>query len=189
MDVDLDTVETLKQLSKNKTHVDDNIVNNSEIQQLVCALLTGETVNVIAQMIFCMDRLKQALWVQFLLQIEENSKYLTQRKLSYLSDTSYTGLVNFEWDSVVGEMIDINPQLVEVLLAVSTSRKHMSSSEHYSLLSKELELIYGILMKRRFKDLSRIQRMVAMTLADEKVHQKVYIVCVSDDFVHLCLFI
>lgn len=69
-------------------------------------------------------------------------------------------------------MLRFQPLLTDVLLAVSTSKKNIQSDNHYSSITKEFGLIYGILMKRRYKDLSRIQRVMAMALADEKVHQK-----------------
>ncbi|XP_055997105.1 uncharacterized protein LOC130047014 [Ostrea edulis] len=56
----------------------------------------------------------------------------------------------------------------------NTCYEGLAHDNHYSSITKEFGLIYGILMKRRYKDLSRIQIVMAMVLADEKVHQKVY---------------
>lgn len=116
--------------------------------------------------------MKNALWRLFLQEIEEDAQVMTERKLTCLSNTYYEGLAQFDWFCVVEEMLRFQPLLTDVLLAVSTSKKNIQSDNHYSSITKEFGLIYGILMKRRYKDLSRIQRVMAMALADEKVHQK-----------------
>ena len=126
----------------------------------------------LAQSLIKDKKLKNSLWRLFLIELEEDARVLTERKLSYLSNTTYEGLAQFDWFYVVEEMLRYQPLLTDVLLAVSTSRKNIQSNDHYNSISKELGLIYGILMKRCYKDLSRIQRVMAMALADEKVHQK-----------------
>lgn len=84
-------------------------------------------------------------------------------------------LVNFNWLYITNEMLRFQPLLMDVLLSVSTPRRNIDNDDHYKSSIPELGLIYGILMKRRYKDLSRIQRFIAIALADEKVHQKVMI--------------
>lgn len=64
------------------------------------------------------------------------------------------------------------PRLSEVL-EVATGKRKRDNNQHYRETTKELGLVYGILMKRRCHVLSGIQRVIAMAMADENVHQKV----------------
>jgi hypothetical protein len=54
-----------------------------------------------------------------------------------------------------------------------TNKNKQNDEKHYVEASKEIGLIYGVLMKRRCQNLSRIQRVVTMAMAEENVHQKV----------------
>ena len=103
----------------------------------------------LAQSLIKDKKLKNSLWRLFLIG---DARVLTERKLSYLSNTTYEGLAQFDWSYVGEEMLRYQPLLTDVLLAVSTSRKNIQSNDHYNSISKELGLIYGILMKRRYKD-------------------------------------
>ena len=102
-----------------------------------------------------------------------DARVLTGRKLSFLSNTTNEGLAQFDWFYVVEEMLRYQPLLTDVLLAMTTSGKNIQRNDHFNSISKELGLIYRILIKRRYKDFSRIQRDIAMGLVDEKVHKKV----------------
>ena len=104
----------------------------------------------LAQSLIKDKKLKNSLWRLFLIDLEEDARVLTERKLSYLSNTTYEGLAQFDWSYVGEEMLRYQPLLTDVLLAVSTSRKNIQSNDHYNSISKELGLIYGILMKRRY---------------------------------------
>lgn len=98
-----------------------------------------------------------------------------KKRFTYLNSTSNENLVNFNWLCITNEMLRFQPLLMDVLLSVSTPRRNIDNDDHYKSSIPELGLIYGILMKRRYKDLSRIQRLIAIALTDEKVHQKVMI--------------
>ena len=90
---------------------------------------------------------------------------------SYLSKIDFEGIRNFQWEKNIEEMYVQQRQLLQVLLTVCTNKSE--NDQHFMQTGKELGLIYGILMKRRCKKLSRVQRVVSISLADERVHQKV----------------
>lgn len=136
-------------------------------------MFSGESIDILAKKIFCVQNIKQNIWKLFLSQIEDDCKYLTQRRLSCLSDTGYLALVSFDWITVIQEMLDLNPLILDVLLSATTSSKKQRSVEHFKNIVPECGLVYGIIMKRRFKDMSRIQRFISLALANERVHQKV----------------
>lgn len=109
----------------------------------------------------------------FLQKNEDDAKCITEIRLTYLCFTLYDNLVYFNWLCITNEMLRIQPLLLDVLLSVSTTRKNIDNDDHYKSSIPELGFIYGILLKRRYKDLSRIQRFITKAFADEKVHQKV----------------
>lgn len=155
--------------------LDTSHINSSYAMDLLVSLFSGDSVDVLAKKIFCTQSLRQNIWKLFISQLEDDSKYSTQRRASYISDTGYSVLVSFDWTSVVREMVDFNPLpvILDVLLSASTGAKKQRSADHYKQIVPECGLIYGILMKRRFQDMSRIQRFISLALANEKVHQKV----------------
>jgi hypothetical protein len=117
--------------------------------------------------------LKECLWSLFVDEIDESANHLTQKGNSYLGHLEYQDLRFFEWNDVIQEMYTHQPRLLEVLLSVTTGKKKCENDQHYRESVKELGLVYGVLMKRRCHILSRIQRVTAMVLANENVHQKV----------------
>ena len=88
----------------------------------------------LAQSLIKDKKLKNSLWRLFLIELEEDARVLTERKLSYLSNTTYEGLAQFDWFYVLEEMLRYQPLLTDVLLAVSTSRKNIQSNDHYNRL-------------------------------------------------------
>lgn len=133
-------------------------------------------VNGLAYAIFGCNELRQSLWMLFLQKkIEDDAKCITEKRLTYLNSTSNENLVNFNWLCITNEMLRFQPLLLDVLLSVSTPSRNIDNDDQYKSSIPELGLIYGILMKRRYKDLSRIQHFIAIALADEKLHQKVMI--------------
>ena len=76
----------------------------------------------LAQSLIKDKKLKNSLWRLFLIELEEDARVLTERKLSYLSNTTYEGLAQFDWFYVLEEMLRYQPLLTDVLLAVSIFR-------------------------------------------------------------------
>lgn len=172
-DVDGDTIGIMKTKCLKKHIIDNSTLPTSTVQDILSSILNMDPISSLANKIFEVDKLRESLWNLFMLKIEDDSKYLTQRKLSYLNHTDFDGLTSFDWNCVLKEMLDLNPLLVDVLLAISTSRKKQHQLQHYKDIIPEFGLMYGILMKRRFKDLSRVQRTITVALSNEIVHQKV----------------
>lgn len=136
-----------------------------------------EILNLIT-LLFCraileVNAFKMCLWKLFLAEIHENTKYMCIKGHSYLSQLDFEALRSFQWEKIIEEMYVQQRQLLQVLLNVCTSTNKSEDDEHYMHVVKEVGLMYGILMKRRCNSLSRVQRVVSISLADERVHQKV----------------
>ena len=125
----------------------------------------------ICRAILDIEVFKSCLWRLFLEEIQENTKYMCITGHSYLSEIDFEGMRNFQWEKIIEEMYVQQRQLLQVLLTVCTNKSE--DDQHFMQTGKELGLIYGILMKRRCKKLSRVQRIVSIALADERVHQKI----------------
>lgn len=146
---------------------------SSWIKKLTKRRRNSSSFQSLAREIYEIKDLREAIWQCLILEIEESSKYLTQRHFSYLGSNTYEDLLIFRWESVVQEILVDNPILLETLLAVCLPRKSMNEP-HFDVIYPEIGTVYGILMKRTCKDLSRVQRVISMSLAEEKVHQKVF---------------
>lgn len=153
---------------------------SSRIKKLTNRRRNSNSFQSLAREIYDIKDLREAIWQCFILEIDESSKYLTQRHFSYLGSNTYEDLLTFRWECVVQEMLDHNPLLLETLLAVCLPRKSMNGP-HFDVIYPEIGTVYGILMKRRCKDLSRVQRVISMSLAEEKVHQKVFYNCLINN--------
>lgn len=113
------------------------------------------------------------LWKLFFAEIHENTKYMCIKGHSYLSQIDFETFRSFQLGKIIEEMYVQQRQLLQVLLTVCTSTNKSEDEEHYMHVVKEVGLMYGILMKRRSNALSRVQRVVSISLADEGLHQKV----------------
>lgn len=136
-----------------------------------------EILNLIT-LLFCraileVNAFKMCLWKLFFAEIHENTKYMCIKGHSYLSQIDFEASRSFQWEKIIEEMYVQQRQLLQVLLTVCTSTNKSEDDEHYMHVVKEVGLMCGILMKRRCNSLSRVQRVVSISLADERVHQKV----------------
>ncbi|WAR13400.1 hypothetical protein MAR_027580 [Mya arenaria] len=92
-------------------------------------------------------------------------------KMSVLNKKQYENLATFSWDNIIAEMTDKQTFLAEILLAVALPWKYLAATEY---VVPVLGTVYGILIKERFCELSSVQKVVAVTLANEQTHLKVY---------------
>ena len=104
----------------------------------------------------------------------EIANRLKRRKFGYVSvlmkkETEH--MQNFDWNSISAEFKTKFPEIYTLLLA-------MMGYEGPGLIKSELKIklamVYGILMKTRFAELSLVQRMISLTLLDSIADQKVY---------------
>ncbi|KAL5004258.1 hypothetical protein ScPMuIL_017714 [Solemya velum] len=167
------TVSSLMNRAANSMKQSVCFLQKEEIRAIETLLNTG-TVSDIANKIFNVRHLKDFLWFLFLEEVERNAQCVCKNKSNYLRRTDYDSLVNFDWCYIVDEMLLKQPLLTDILLAACTEPKKLGKTVHFDKIMKELGLIYGILMKRRLITLSRVQRVIAMSLANEKVNVKVY---------------
>ena len=75
--------------------------------------------------------------------------------------------------SVVQEMKDKFPALLQILQCIMIPESKREDDAVRANLIPKLALIYGIIMQNRYHELSLMQRLVAMTLADNICDQAV----------------
>lgn len=144
-----------------------------EILNLITLLFCSCNVLDIWRAILEVKAFKMCLWKLFFAEIHENTKYMCIKGHSYLSQIDFEAFRSFQLGNIIEEMYVQQRQLLQVLLTVCTSTNKSEDDEHYMHVVKEVGLMYGILMKRRSNALSRVQRVVSISLADEGLHQKV----------------
>lgn len=73
---------------------------------------------------------------------------------------------SFQWADVVGEMVDCQPTLANILLTVMSRNKVTADSLPENFVPK-LGLNYSILMQERYHKPSLVQRVLAIVLKYE----------------------
>ena len=92
---------------------------------------------------------------------------------SVLGKKSYADLTCFSWDKVIKEMAEKQSFLTEILLAVALPTQKIRSFSAVHKLVPMMGCVYSILMKARHKELTLMQKVVTLALANEHTHQKV----------------
>ena len=93
--------------------------------------------------------------------------------VSILMKKDPTSLQAADLGLVVQEMKDNFPDLLQILHQIMVPANKWGDDETTANLIPKLALVYGIIMQSRCHELSMIQRMVAMTLADNICDQSV----------------
>ena len=94
-------------------------------------------------------------------------------KGSALCSKQYQNLKEFKWVDIMDELMVKQSFLAEVLLAVTLPSGKIGNTKATEALVPVLGTVYGILMKQRFHELSAVQKVVSIALANEQTHQKV----------------
>lgn len=134
--------------------------------------MQGDTAD-IASAILKIPCLHDTLKVMILHDIEEDARKSASRKHSVLKSGNFTDLNSFSWDRILQEMVEKQSLLTEVLLSVAMPSSRIGSSKATESLVPMLGCVYAILMKARFHELSAVQRVLSLALANEHTHQKV----------------
>lgn len=101
-------------------------------------------------------------------------------KESVLAQKEFCDLTDFNWHELIGELLEQQPLLADVLLAVSLPTSKIGNTNSVHKLIPVLSTVFGMLMKTRYQELSLVQKIIAMTLANEQTSQKVN--CVTTMF-------
>ncbi|XP_071127588.1 uncharacterized protein [Mytilus edulis] len=80
--------------------------------------------------------------------------------------------LNFE--KVIEEMKQKFPEVLQILICIMLPKEKRSSEIALANILPRLAMIYGMMMQSRYHELSRIQRVIAMCLADNICDQSVY---------------
>ncbi|XP_045170215.2 uncharacterized protein LOC123532719 [Mercenaria mercenaria] len=93
-------------------------------------------------------------------------------KGSTLRSKQYQSLGNFNWTDIINELVVKQSFLAEVLLAVALPSGKIGNTKATEGLVPVIGTVYGMLMKQRFHELSAIQKVISISLANEQAHQK-----------------
>lgn len=88
----------------------------------------------------------------------------------------FSDLDEFKWDQVISELLNEQQILAKVLLDVCLPTSKIGTAKCVDRLVPVVSTIYGILMKTMYQELTPVQKIISMTLANEQAHQKVYVV-------------
>ncbi|KAK7478539.1 hypothetical protein BaRGS_00030211, partial [Batillaria attramentaria] len=118
--------------------------------------------------------LESFLNIVHLPQIKADAKHITEKQRSILAQKDFTSMCDFQWKLILQEMEGHAKILAQVILAFMVPPKHEDDLKYMERLVPPVAFIYSICMKQRCKDLSLVQRLIAMVLTDRQVHQEVF---------------
>ena len=148
----------------------DHSISLQDRADLLNTILHGNA-NDIASKVMMINETRKALEKMFKDDLDSDAALITNNKsVSYRK--SFEDLQSFQWGDIVSEMIEKQPTLANILLAVM-SKKMVTIENLPEILVPKLGLLYSILMQERYRSLSLVQRVLAVVLKDEQTHEKV----------------
>ena len=148
----------------------DHSISLQDRADLLKTILHGNA-NDIASKVMMINETRKALEKMFKDDLDSDAALITNNK-SVLYRKSFEDLQSFQWGDIVSEMIEKQPTLANILLAVM-SKKMVTIENLPEILVPKLGLLYSILMQERYHSLSLVQRVLAVVLKDEQTHEKV----------------
>lgn len=76
--------------------------------------------------------LRECLWSLFLNEIEEDARYMTYKRHSYLGHLSYSDLLSFKWSNVIEEMHVNQSRLLDVFVTVATGQNKQNNEKQFT---------------------------------------------------------
>ena len=150
------------QISKSAAHV----LEADILQKLTTAVKTGVP-SVVVDVIYSVPSLKTIFKANILQELNEKCTELCKKNTpSILRKNQYPDMVGFDWNSILNEISQRCPLLLDVLATTIGSK----------LTPKTIPsicLCYGILMQKRNHDLSLIQRINTILLAEGNAKKQV----------------
>ncbi|KAH3771971.1 hypothetical protein DPMN_173302 [Dreissena polymorpha] len=119
--------------------------------------------------------MRGSIIVELLNEIEYAAKECCNKD-SVLAQKDFCDLAEFKWHELIDELLEQQPLLADVLLAVSLPTSKIGNTKSVQSLIPVISTVFGMLMKTRYQELSLVQKMIAMTLANEQTSQKVQFV-------------
>lgn len=144
-------------------------IKQTEKARLVDIIWTGSSKHIAREILS--SSLGHQIKTLLLQDTELEAKDCASRS-SVLHQKQYKNLKEFNWEEVVNEMVKRQTFLTEILLAVSFPTGKIGSTTVTEAIVPVMGCVYGILMKQRFHELSRLQRVISMALANEQTAQK-----------------
>ena len=93
--------------------------------------------------------------------------------VSVLMKKDFEALQTLSFHDVIHEMINKMPELLRFLIVIMLPKKKRNSNEAKAAIVPKLAMIYAIIMQNHCHELSRMQRINAMLLADDIADQGV----------------
>ena len=142
---------------------------------LVNVASTGSSVGVIRS-ILRIPSLKEGVMKSLTESIGERPQAMKNRKhgfVSVLMKKDFNDLHKFSWTEVISEMQAMFPELLQLLLSIMVPQNKRGDVATMKEITPQLGIVYAILMKSRNHELSRVQNIISMCLANNISDQKV----------------
>ena len=161
--------------SKVNTDRDLNLYQQAKLKLTLCRT---KNIKKIVSAFMSSSNIRQAVLDDISVQLGKIPSTMRNKKhgfVSILMKKDPTSLQSVNLGHVVQEMNAKFPELLQILLHIMVPENKLEDDAARANLIPKLALIYGILMQSRHHELSLMQRLVAMTLADNICDQAVRI--------------
>lgn len=141
------------------------------------ARCVASTLSHVAETVLNIPALHQEINCQIARNLRVSMSGMKARKhgdVSYLMRKDYKDLHSFEWSNVVLDMIKRVPDLLFFLVCAMVSEKDIEKNEKIAAILPKVGTIFGIVAQNYNCNLSRVQRVVSLSLADNICDQKVH---------------
>jgi hypothetical protein len=127
---------------------------------------------VIASTVGGINAIRQQFIDKLLNEIKQQCKKLCARSSpSVLRKNGFSGMTEFDWPNLISEMTTNCPLLLDVILAAMNHEP----TEPINNIAPRIGMCYAIIMQTRNHELSLVQRMNTILLAEGNARKKVII--------------
>ena len=135
----------------------------------------------ISSQILSVAALRKQLVADISNELGKRPEHMLNKKngfVSVLMEKDFKALETVKFEDIIMEFEEKFPELLEIILAVMLPKNETSIAN----VIPRLVMIYSIIMQTRHHELSRMQRIISMCLADNICDQSVGAVIIGFDF-------
>lgn len=145
------------------------LIDEESMMSLISAVKTRSPQAIISE-IFCISALQKQCELQLIMQLDKDCTDLCLRsKPSILRKNKFPGMSTFDWKLIIEEIKSRCPILLKVFVTVMGKM----STEKLDQFIAPLCTCYAIMMQKRNHELSLVQRVNTVLLAEGNASKKV----------------
>ncbi|VDH98438.1 Hypothetical predicted protein [Mytilus galloprovincialis] len=155
------------------------VITTKDIVMLRHTMSTTRNTKNMSSIIMSIEPLREAILDNISNSVGDRPNEMRNKKkgyTSYLMEKGPESLEELNFEKVIEEMKQKFPEVLQILICIMLPKEKRSSEIALANILPRLAMIYGMMMQSRYHELSSIQRVIAMCLADNICDQSVSII-------------